>query len=176
MNKNKDEIKIINIIIKAFIIALIIFLAFIFIVPQSYIASFMSIGYFDEDAKDISDLDLEQEKLLEELQKYADASNFSIEMNAKMVFQNGREAGTMYIANPESNSLNMIVDIYLDDTNELIYKSGVLKPGDYIEKDSLRVFLEEGVYSATASISAVAPNTSDVVGEIELDLLIYILE
>lgn len=173
---DKNEIKIVNIMIKAFFIVLIIFIVCILFVPKSYINKLLNPNYFDESAQNSSQKAENYEKrILEELQKYADASNFSIEIGATMIFQNGRDSGIMNIANPESNIYNMIVDIYLNETDELIYKSSILKPGDYIENDNLRVFLEKGVYDATAVVKAVASNTDDIIGEVTFDITIHIL-
>lgn len=173
---DKNEIKIVNIMLKAFFIVLIIFIVCILFIPKSYINIFINPNYFDKTAQDLSQKTInDKERLLEELQKYADASNFSVEISATMVFQDGRDVGIMNIANPENNIYNMIVDIYINETNKLIYKSGVLKPGDYIENDNLKVFLEKGVYDATAVVKAVAPNTNDVIGEVAFDITIHIL-
>ncbi|MDE6357572.1 MAG: hypothetical protein K2L15_03170, partial [Eubacteriales bacterium] len=166
----------INIMIKAFFIVLIIFIVCILFIPKSYINKLLNANYFDKSAQDISQKAENYEKrMLEELQKYADASNFSIEIGATMIFQNGRDSGIMNIANPESNIYNMIVEVYLNETEELIYESSVLEPGDYIENDNLRVFLEKGVYDATAVVKAVASNNNDIIGEVAFDVIIHIL-
>lgn len=170
MKKNQKN-KLTKIITIAFFISLPIFILIFFMLPK-----ISKMAYFDKNAKNVKTQEEKKEEILAELQKYADASNFEIDMNVDLKFENSSSVGNIYIANPQNNTLDMKVDIYLNETGEIIYKSGILKPGDLIEKDSLRKDIPKGSYDATAIISAVAPNTEVIMGEVELEVKIDILK
>lgn len=54
------------------------------------------------------------------------------------------------IENPEENQNRFSVTVTRDDTNEVVYKSGYLDPGQYIDTAPLDVIPEKGAYECTA--------------------------
>lgn len=101
------------------------------------------------------------EELQKELQKQADASLFSFNINSKPVFENGKSEGNLRIANPQYNVYPIAVTIRLDGTNEVIFKSGKIQPNHYIEKAKLTKNLKKGEYKAVATIEAFDPNDNE---------------
>lgn len=101
------------------------------------------------------------EELQKELQKQADASLFSFNINSSPVFENGKSEGNLRIANPHYNVYPIEVTIRLEDTNEVIFKSGKIQPNHYIEKAKLTKNLKKGKYKAMATIKAFDPKDND---------------
>lgn len=101
------------------------------------------------------------EELQKELQKKADESLFSFNINSKPIFENGKSEGNLRIANPHYNVYPIAVTIRLQDTNEVIFKSGKIQPNHYIEKAKLTKSLKKGDYKAIATIEAFSPNDNE---------------
>jgi hypothetical protein len=116
------------------------------------------------------------EEILAQMQKVADASYFSFKINARPEFDNGSAAGTLGIENPSNNVYPMVVQIFLDSTNELIYDSGGILPDQHILKAKLRKNLKAGTYKATAYMNAYDPDTKEWLGKQAAALEITIKE
>lgn len=98
------------------------------------------------------------------MQRKADESTFSFEVNSRPVFENGKSEGNLRIYNPAYNNYLINVEIKLDSNNKTIFKSDKLKPNQYIEKAKLSRNLKKGEYEATATISAYDPTTEELLG------------
>lgn len=85
-------------------------------------------------------------------QRIADENMLNIRLGASPKFESGDVEGSITIENVESNGCFMRVEIRLDDTQELIYDSGMMPPNSYIRGDKLLVPLPAGVYPATAAV------------------------
>ena len=94
------------------------------------------------------------EKLKERLQKKVDESMLSIKINANPIFVSPDSDGTLAIENSINNRYKFQVEITLDDSDEKIYTSPVIQPGEYIMNDKLDVILDNGIYNATARFYA----------------------
>ena len=90
------------------------------------------------------------------MQRKADESTFSFENN------------------PPFNNYLIDVEIKLDSNNKTIFKSGKLKPNQYIEKAKLSRNLKKGEYEATATISAYDPESEQLLGVSVAKLIIAI--
>lgn len=105
-----------------------------------------------------------------------DNSMISVQLDAYPVFEDGASEGSLNIVNPATNSINLEVEITLDDTGEVIYNSGGIPPNSYIDNDKLLMVLEKGEYYATASVRAYDPeNPGEEFNQAEFSLLITIL-
>jgi len=87
-----------------------------------------------------------------------DSTQLAVEINSVINFETASSKGDFYIKNPENNIHNVVVEIYLKDTDTLIYKSKKLLPGDKIEKDTLDKELKQGKYKAIAFFNAYDEN------------------
>ena len=108
------------------------------------------------------------------LQTTADENTFSFELNARPVFEDGNSEGNLRIANPPYGKHAIEVDISLDKTNELIFKSGKIKPEHFIESARLMKNLEAGEYEATAVIKAYDLNSGEYKGQTMAGLILEI--
>lgn len=117
---------------------------------------------------------LSEEEILARMQKVADESMFSFKINALPVFKDGNSAGSLGIENPKYNIYPMVVQIFLDDTQEKIYDSGGILPGYYIDNAKLTKVLKAGKYKATAYLNAYDPDTKVYKGKSAAALTITI--
>ena len=115
-----------------------------------------------------------EEQIKEILQRKADESPFSFEINSRPFFENGKSEGNIRIYNPPFNNYLIDVEIKLDSNNKTIFKSGKLKPNQYIEKAKLSRNLKKGEYEATATISAYDPESEQLLGVSVAKLIIAI--
>ncbi len=114
------------------------------------------------------------EQIQEMMQREADKSTFSFEVNARPVFADGDAEGNLRIANPPYNAYAIQVEIKLDDNQKTIFKTVKLQPNQYIEKAKLFEYLEAGEYSATATITAYDVETDEFVGTSSAKLIIRV--
>lgn len=97
---------------------------------------------------------LSEKEVMDMMQKEADESKVRIQMNTKPVQQEDGRFSYM-IQNLETNKFEMEVKIYLgeDATGELIFDSGKLQPGYYIDYDQSNIQLESGTHTAIGYVS-----------------------
>lgn len=115
-----------------------------------------------------------KEQIEEILQRKADESMFSFEINARPTFKDGKSEGNLRIANPPYNIYSIDVEIKLDSNNKTIFKSKMLKPNQYIENAKLIKQLSDGKYEATAIINAYDDNGNELKGTSTAKLIINI--
>ncbi|MDR1068172.1 MAG: hypothetical protein LBL36_02870 [Clostridiales Family XIII bacterium] len=125
--------------------------------PHTIVAGDLFPGQGDADDGHLSGMTPEQIK--EQMQKAADAAYFSFKINARPEFKNGKAKGSLGIENPSYNVYPMVVQIFLDDTGEMIYDSGGMLPNQHIDNAKLSVALKKGTYKATAYLNAYDPDT-----------------
>lgn len=115
-----------------------------------------------------------KEEIEEILQRKADESMFSFEVNSRPTFKDGKSEGNLRIANPPYNAYTIDVEIKLDSNNKTIFKSKKLNPNQYIENAKLTKRLNKGKYEATAIISAYDKETKELKGESAAKIIINI--
>lgn len=118
-------------------------------------------GYTEEEIKAI-------------MQRKADESAFSFEINSRPIFENGKSEGNLRIANPPYNKYSIEVEIKLDSDGKTIFKSGKIEPMHYIENARLTSKLKKGEYDATAIINAYDTETGEYKGRSAAKLIISI--
>ncbi len=114
------------------------------------------------------------EQIQEMMQRKADESTFSFEVNSRPVFEDGKSEGALRIANPPYNAYAIQVEIKLDDNQKTVFKTVKLQPNQYIEKAALFEELAAGEYSATATINAYDIETDEFVGTSSAKLIIKV--
>ena len=110
-----------------------------------------------------------------ELQQILDESMISFSINTSPVFETGGAEGNLMLENPATNAKLLVVEIYMDDTQELIYQSKALPAGSYIETTRLDKLLEPGSYAATAYFKAYRESDHSYVGQVGADLTLSVL-
>lgn len=115
-----------------------------------------------------------EEQIKEILQRKADESTFSFEVNSRPIFKDGKSEGNLRIANPPYNKYAINVEIKLDSNGKSVFNSGKINPNHYIEKSKLTKKLKAGEYDATAIINAYDTETGDFKGTSAAKLVIKV--
>ena len=101
----------------------------------------------------------------------------NVEMAAGPVFEYGGKKGRVAIENIETNRYSFTVSITLDDTGEVVYESGLIDPGYYIEYVELSKTLQSGNYPATAHFTTYSlDETEDKIGELNVKITLYVMD
>ncbi|MCL2826032.1 MAG: hypothetical protein FWD72_01355 [Eggerthellaceae bacterium] len=117
---------------------------------------------------------MSQEEIMEQMQRMADATQFSFKINARPTFANGQATGDIRIENPNYNVYPMVVQIFLDETGEMLFDSGGILPNQHIEKMQLQKALGAGTYEATAVFNAYDPDTGEWQGKAQAAIVIIV--
>lgn len=114
-------------------------------------------------------------EMQEELDRVVQEGMFNISISSVIQFADGTSEGTAYIENVPGNRYNMKVTITDDDSGEVLYESGVLKPNQFIENIALAKDLDAGTYSATATFTALDQETNEEIGEAAAKVTLNVL-
>lgn len=145
------------------------------IVAAVWLLSGSADDIFDPDAKSGQAPYKTQEEIQAELDRVVEEGMFNISIASMIEFENGTSPGTAYIENVPGNRYLMQVTIALDDTDETVYESKAIKPGQYIETIALATDLEQGVYAATATFSALDAESHEEIGQAAAKVSLNIL-
>lgn len=115
------------------------------------------------------------EEIKDELNKKVEQGMMNISMNTNPVFANGKAKGNLLIVNETINKYPQVVQIYRDDTGELIYESGAIPVGARIDESKLSVNLDAGVYNCTAHFNQIDENGT-LLGKACAKIIVYVLE
>lgn len=115
-----------------------------------------------------------QEEIEEELRQQVEEGMMNISMNTNPVFDNGSAAGNLLIVNEDFNRYAQVVEIYRDDTGELVYRSGAIPVGARIDNAKLTVPMSQGIYDCTAHFNQIDEN-GNFLGKACAKIKIYIL-
>ena len=130
---------------------------------------------FDPDARDGQAPYKSAEEMQAELDRVVEEGMFNISIASSIQFDEGTSSGTAYIENVPGNHYLMKVAITDDETGEVLYESGVLKPNQFIESIVLTRDLEQGTYPATATFTALDEVTHEEVGQAAAKIAINVL-
>ena len=114
------------------------------------------------------------EEIQEELRRQVEEGMMNISMNTNPVFDNGTSGGNVLITNASFNKYPQVVEIYRDDTGELIYRSGVIPVGARIDTAKLIVDLPRGAYECTAHFNQISEDGT-LLGKACARIQIYVL-
>ena len=110
-----------------------------------------------------------------QLQEQLDESMIAFSINGSPVFANSGAEGNLMLENPANNAKLLVVEIYMDETQELIYQSKALPVGSYIENARLDKVLEAGEYQATAYFKAYREEDQTFIGQAGAAIKITVL-
>lgn len=116
---------------------------------------------------------------LEEIQRIlnevVEEGMFNVSINPDPIFEDGTSEGNIYIENIPGNHYYVRVGIVLNDTQETVYQSAGIKPGQYIENITLDKDLPKGDYAATAYFEIVETENLSEIGSVAVELTLHIL-
>lgn len=99
-------------------------------------------------------------------QAEVDKSNFNMVIGSKAKIDKTTMAGNLFIQNPKHNAYPINVVISLNDTKQVVYTSGAIRPGEEIKHVSLEKKISSGQHLATAKFNLYDPNTQKHKGEV----------
>ena len=111
-----------------------------------------------------------------ELDRMAEEGMLTFGINATPSFESGSAKGNLMIENPPENGNRFTVAIYRRDTEEQIYQSGYLDPGQVIETAPLDTELAEGEYPCVAYFDAYSLGDDSYLGRAGAEITLYVLE
>ncbi len=88
----------------------------------------------------------------------------NVSVNPNPVFENGKSEGNLRIENIPGNNYAVTVTVILDDDNEVVYESGLIDPGYFVENVTLQKNLAAGQYPALVRFTAYDPETKYEIG------------
>ena len=115
------------------------------------------------------------DEIKNELNQLVGEGMINISMNMFPVFEDGDSEGNLLIMNEEVNKYPQVVEIYILDTNELIYLSNLIAVGHCLDADKLSVDLEAGTYACIAIFNAVDPETGILQGRAAANIQVKVL-
>jgi hypothetical protein len=89
-----------------------------------------------------------------------------------ITIENGKN-GICDISNPETNNYDMYVSIWLNDTQEEIYRSGLIPLGAKIEQLELNRLLEPGEYTGIMVYNQLENNK--IVSQVNVEVTLKVL-
>jgi hypothetical protein len=107
--------------------------------------------------------------LYNEMLEKAKEGTMALEMQTEAISSDGTEF-SCYIANAINNEYDMFVVIYLDDTQEEIYRSGLIPLGSRLESFKSSKKLEPGTYVATIVYNQVEDDHATIHAQVNIGL------
>lgn len=108
--------------------------------------------------------DMSEEQIQEELNRVVEEGMLNVSIAGRIIFDDGAGQGKANIVNSEANHYIQKVRLELVDTGEVLYESGGIKPGQYIQFITLDRDLDPGEYSAAAVFTAYTIEERQLVG------------
>lgn len=111
-----------------------------------------------------------------ELARQVDEKTIAFSINAEPVYESGGSKGNILFENPQSNKKLTRLEVYRDDTEELIYETGLMEPGSYVPEAKLSKELKKGDYACTAYIYGYRLKTEKYLGKVAAGLTVHVLK
>ena len=92
------------------------------------------------------------------------SDQFSYEIKRELIFSAASEPAALLLKNPQQNQYLMTLELVLEESGEVVLRTGALLPGQMIKKAALDEKLVPGDYKATANICAVDAESGTLAG------------
>ncbi len=117
-----------------------------------------------------------QQEIEELLNAKIEEGMVNIGIQGEPIFEHSGKKGRLGIENIAANKYSFQVDLILDETEDVIYSSGLIEPGYYIEYVELNKKLDEGDYRATAVFTTYSlDETEDKIAEARVNIVLHVL-
>lgn len=97
----------------------------------------------------------ERQDVVDELNALVKQGMLTMAINTEPVFASGTAKGNLLIENDPANRCAQVVQIFREDTGELVYTSDLIPVGKYLNADALDTPLPAGDYPCAACFYAV---------------------
>ncbi|WMJ84048.1 hypothetical protein ACS3UN_13290 [Oscillospiraceae bacterium LTW-04] len=99
---------------------------------------------------------------------------FSYEIKEKLVFSAASEEAALLLKNPPQNQYLMVLELVLEDSGEVVLRTGSILPGQMIKRAALDEKLSAGDYKAIANLCAVDAQNGTLAGVLEQPVTIVV--
>ncbi|GCF95309.1 hypothetical protein NRIC_32000 [Enterococcus florum] len=142
-----------------------------FLAPKAQNMSVVSGDFLPEgkDAQKMSD-----QEIATLAQQTVDKSQFNLMIASESAIDAATQKGMLHIKNPETNGYPINVEIFDDQTGEILYTSGAIQPGEEVSEIQLEKPLNEGTHKTTALFSLYDPQTKQKQGEVSAGVTISV--
>lgn len=118
-----------------------------------------------------------QEEISDLLNAKVEEGMIDIGIAAEPIFEENGKKGRLGIENIAANHYSFQVILRLDDSREVIYESGIIDPGYYVEYVELKKKLQAGDYPATAVFTTYSlDETEDKIAETNVKLILHVTD
>lgn len=118
-----------------------------------------------------------QEEITDLLNAKVEEGMIDIGISAEPIFEENGKKGRLGIENVAANHYSFQVILRLDDSKEVIYESGIIDPGYYVEFIELKQKLQAGDYPATATFTTYSlDETEDKIAETNVKLTLHVMD
>lgn len=118
-----------------------------------------------------------QEEIGELLNAKVEEGMVDIGIAAEPIFEQNGKKGRIGIENIAGNHYSFQVSVRLDDTGEVIYESGLIDPGYYVEFIELNQKMQAGDYEATAIFSTYSlDETEDKIAQTNVKIILHVMD
>lgn len=152
-------------------IAIILVSRYSFITTSASVSSTINFGSVD-------DIDTRAVKakagILAKFKKQNEPDQFSYEIKKNLVFSDTNSEAELLLKNPKQNGYLMVLELVLEDSQEVILRTGYLLPGQIIKNVALDEELSSGEYKVVANICAVDAQSYELVGILEQPLTVVV--
>lgn len=118
-----------------------------------------------------------EEDIQKILQQVVARGMVNISIESEVLFERNGRKGRIGIENIPGNKYSYRVDLILDSTGDILYKSGLIEPGYYIDYISLDKKLKPGRYKATARFRTydVTEEKDDLIAEVNAEINLTVI-
>ncbi|WP_343207846.1 hypothetical protein [Anaerolentibacter hominis] len=114
------------------------------------------------------------EEIEAELNRQVSEKMIAFTINANPVYEDGKAKGNILFENPQSNDKYTKLEVFRDDTGDLIYETGLLEPGSYVPEAELEKPLKKGEYACTAYIHGYRISDNGYLGKVSAGIKITV--
>lgn len=115
----------------------------------------------------------ELQKAVDALYEKAAEGQMGLEMQTQASSKDGSQF-TCYLANAKKNTYDMYMVLYLDDTQEEIYRSGLIPVGGRLEEFIINKTLDSGNHEATLVYNQVEEDRQTVHSQVNVGLTLIV--
>lgn len=169
--KNKQKKVIILFIVIILLIGIIAALLIILLSPKEGEESSEGILTYEANVV-VDDADALQDAVNELFQK-AKEGQMALEMQTEAHSEDGRTF-TCHLANSNMNNYDMFMVFYRDDTQEEIYRTGLIPIGARIEEFTLEEPLESGIHEITIVYNQVKEDRESIHAQVNVGLTLVV--
>ncbi len=118
---------------------------------------------------------LTEQEVEDKMNRLVEEGTFNVAIASEIYLDSMEYEGKADIQNIANNHYDLSVQIILNDSEQVVYESEVMKPNTYIEHIKLKESLEDGSHDAVAVFTAYDSKSGDVVGNTNIAVILKVI-